>query len=1661
MSESIRELVVSLSLNSDNFSRNIKTINQQIREAESTFKLAGAGVDNFENSIQGAQAKLQLLENKLTQQQRAVEQYSRAFDAANKKLNDSYARHEKLEQKLTAARTAMERSREAADNAKVTYTAFANVLGETDKDTIEVKEDMEAAERAYASASAEVKKLEGQIVSNSKTLQNNADAVSRVQTNLNNANAAMKNTQAAIKDTNQQLLLSQNGWDAAGKAIEDSEAAITTIGKQLKLSENSFALSVASLGNFGKKSKEAALKLELLGEKVELQKKTVSEYEKTLEAATRQLNAAQAANDPDKIKQATDAVLDAQIALTAAKTELKNLEKELKTASSAWTKTGKTLNSVGDSMEKAGKKLSGVGRTLSTIATTPIVALGTTAIKASLDFESSFTSVRKTVDATEEEFEELAAASKKMSTEVAASTTDINEVMATGGQLGIATDGLAEFTRTMIDLGNSCEDLSATDAATTLAKFMNIMGTDQSNVSNIGSTIVDLGNNFATTEAEIMTLAQRLAGAGKQVGLTEAQILGFATALSSVGINAEAGGTAFSKALTKMEVAAATGGQALDDFAKVSNMTADEFKALWNSDPVAAFQAFIEGLAQLDEEGESAIAVLDEIGISEVRLRDTLLRSVNATDLFTRAQDTANKAWEENTALSEEANKRYATTESRLKNLKNTAVLFGQRIGDDLNPTINNLIDGANGLLEKFMALDEEQRMQIIQFAAVAAASGPVISILGKLSSSAGNAVTSIGKFATTVGEADGGLTGLVTVLAKSPTTWFAVTAAVATGTIALLDYVTGAKAAREALESMVDVAERMKETQATTIYDTGSGDPLSRFGLSKEDFTTTTTESQNWIENLIRVWSDGEKETDEIVSGFSDSFTQISDDVRDKINKRGNLLEGLGTMDDTTRVKMEADLAQLDAWDAEIDTLLKKRQNGTLSEEDQTRLNEVIKLRAQLELEYSDGSGDGYDQILQKMQAEIDRMLARGQGDNADPSLYADTLNGLAEGHKAYNEALDESYDAQHAQIMAIEDEAQRTAALAALNEQYNEQRLQGEQAYQQAVAQAAQQAWEATGMDAQLKALDELAALLGSGETDLSKLSEWTSQLDEGKMASMVALAEQLAATGDPESVKNLADIRSKIQQITELASSKELEGLSTIFGEALPEEILRVTAELDMEGATETWNNWIEGKDTLVTTNTINIQLTPLDQTEIDNWESENIGIELTGPMAKVGVMLGAGWQGELQTAFEQGILQVYGTDGVLIPVTPAVLAALDGNDIIAMDADGTYHLIITPELGSTEGVNAALAQMGKNPAEGTIVAPLASSTQADIDQIQGMISTIDEYQKRIDELKQSGNVFDDAGFSVSDYEKLQDVELSALSQALQGLSDVDLTNIAGSIVQLMSALNNGNLDEDTAADYAARLQQMLDVITAADQYTATGTQVSAGIAEGMNTYGWSGDAGTVAASIRAAIDAALGVASPAKTMIPSGTYTAAGIAQGMTEYSFDASASTMAANLLTATTTAISGTSLRTAGVQAMNGLKAGIIAGRSGVITAMRAAARAAVNAAKQELEIHSPSRVFRDEVGAMTMKGFGEGVLAEGKKQAATIRNAARYLTGEAKNGSVAPVSSDNRRTYNNDNRTTFSFAGANFTVRSEQDVHDLAVELATLTRQNQRGKGG
>ena len=329
------------------------------------------------------------------------------------------------------------------------------------------------------------------------------------------------------------------------------------------------------------------------------------------------------------------------------------------------------------------------------------------AIKFGIDFESAFAGVKKTVDATDSELAGFRQGIRDMAKEMPQSASQISEVAEAAGQLGIKNKNLLSFTEVMSNLGVAT-NMSATEAATSLARLANITQMPQENFDRLGSTIVALGNNLATTESEITEMGLRLAGAGKQVGMSENQILGLAGAISSVGIEAEAGGSAVSTVMAKMQLAVEEGGESLEQFADVAGMSASEFQQAFKNDAAQALVSFVTGLGTMESRGKSAISTLSDMEITEIRQRDALLRLAGAGDVLSNSLDIASEAWSENAALTTEAEQRYETLESRLQILKNNAgdlaITFYDGIRDPLKNTVDEGIAYVEELSNAFSA---------------------------------------------------------------------------------------------------------------------------------------------------------------------------------------------------------------------------------------------------------------------------------------------------------------------------------------------------------------------------------------------------------------------------------------------------------------------------------------------------------------------------------------------------------------------------------------------------------------------------------------------------------------------------------------------------------------------------------------------------------------------------------------------------------------------------------------------------------------------------------------------------------------------------------------------------------------------------------------------
>jgi TP901 family phage tail tape measure protein len=427
-------------------------------------------------------------------------------------------------------------------------------------------------------------------------------------------------------------------------------------------------------------------------------------------------------------------------------------------------------------LTKSGALLSGAGTALTAGVTVPLVAVGALATNSAIQFESAFAGVRKTVNASEEEFAQLEQGIRDLGKEIPATREEIAKVTELGGQFGVPNENLLEFTRTVVDLGVAT-NLSSEEGALLLAQFANITGLPTDQFDNLGSTIVDLGNNLSTTEDRIAQFALRLGGQGSIIGLTQDQILGFSAALASVGIMPEAGGTAFSRVFQRISDAVETGNEDLQAFADTTGLTVEQFEALYDTDPSALINQFVKGLGEVASSGGTT-PLLDELELVDVRIRDSLQRLAGSEDILGKALGISSSAWQENIALTTEAERRYATTESQLQIFQNRIGDVGVTLGEVLLPAVNGLLgalqpvlDGAQNFAEFFGELPEPVQKTALAIGVVAAASGPLAALLGRIA-------TGLGSVALNSGAATTGMTSYAAATSQAATAQTALAAA-------------------------------------------------------------------------------------------------------------------------------------------------------------------------------------------------------------------------------------------------------------------------------------------------------------------------------------------------------------------------------------------------------------------------------------------------------------------------------------------------------------------------------------------------------------------------------------------------------------------------------------------------------------------------------------------------------------------------------------------------------------------------------------------------------------------------------------------------------------------------------------------------------------------
>ena len=314
-------------------------------------------------------------------------------------------------------------------------------------------------------------------------------------------------------------------------------------------------------------------------------------------------------------------------------------------------------------------------RTVSNMAGKVVAATFGAAISA----EAAFADVIRTVGLTGNEVEELSDRFVEMSTEIPVSFDELSEIASLGGQLGITSAGVEDFTEVVAKLG-STTDLTTESASFMIGRFQTILGTAPEEFESLASAVLRVGVNSVATESEISKTAIELAAFSRQAGLAEQDIIALSATLASGGIPAERARSAIEDTFTNIDEAIRENGEGLQRWARLAGVSVDEFASAWGTqDFMGMFAKSMEGLASA---GANSNQVLDDLGIKSSRTGTTLLTLAASSDLLNQTLEDSHLGWAEASDLADQFGITADTATARFEMLQNAVTGFFKTVGD-------------------------------------------------------------------------------------------------------------------------------------------------------------------------------------------------------------------------------------------------------------------------------------------------------------------------------------------------------------------------------------------------------------------------------------------------------------------------------------------------------------------------------------------------------------------------------------------------------------------------------------------------------------------------------------------------------------------------------------------------------------------------------------------------------------------------------------------------------------------------------------------------------------------------------------------------------------------------------------------------------------------
>lgn len=402
--------------------------------------------------------------------------------------------------------------------------------------------------------------------------------------------------------------------------------------------------------------------------------------------------------------------------------------------SEADTASKNIATKIGNNLQSAGKSMTSAGSTLTKTVTTPILGLGTAAVKVTSDFESAMSKVSAISGATGGDLDKLNQKAQEMGAKTKFSATESAEAFTYMAMAGWKTQDMLDGIDGIMNLAAADGlDLATTsDIVTDALTAFGLSASDSGHFADVLAKASSNANTNVSMLGESFKYAAPVAGALGYSAEDTAIALGL---MANAGIKGSQGGTALRGSLTRL-IKPTDDAAALMEQYGLSMTNADgSMKSL--SEVMGMLRDRLGGLTEA-EQAQVAAQIFGQEAMSG------MLAIINASDSdYAKLTDAI---YDADGAAQQMANTMLDNLSGQLTLLKSALEGLAIQFGEILMPYIKQFVVWLQNLTQKLQEMTPEQKEQVVKWAAIAAAIGPVLMVLGKLTSSVGSIITTFGK---------------------------------------------------------------------------------------------------------------------------------------------------------------------------------------------------------------------------------------------------------------------------------------------------------------------------------------------------------------------------------------------------------------------------------------------------------------------------------------------------------------------------------------------------------------------------------------------------------------------------------------------------------------------------------------------------------------------------------------------------------------------------------------------------------------------------------------------------------------------------------------------------------------------------------------------------